>query len=93
MTTQPVFEFRSASVSPARLSPKPVRAMGNVVSICDSPSFSRVFEHEAAEPVRDGLACARAIRAAFFLEGSLGLAIYAIWHFRHVLSAIHLIHL
>jgi len=89
--TQPVFD-RSAPVSPARPSPKPARSIGTVVSICDSPAISRVLEPEVAEPVRDGLACARAIRAAFVLEGGVGLAIYAIWHFRHVISAIHLIH-
>jgi len=43
------------------------------------------------DPVRDGLGCARAIRAAFVLEGGLGMAVFAIWHFRHVISAIHLV--
>jgi len=62
-----------------------------VVSICESPAFSRVIEPDSTEPVRDGLGCARAIRAAFVLEGGLGLAIYAIWRFRHVISVIHLI--
>jgi hypothetical protein len=88
--TQPVFQFRPAPSTPARISPKPTNA--SVVSICDSPAFSRVIEPESDEPVRDGLGCARAIRAAFVLEGSLGLALYAIWHFRHVIGAIHLIH-
>ena len=92
MPTQPVFEFRSAPATPAPASPRLSRATGNVVSICDSPAFSRVIEPDATEPVRDGLGCARAIRAAFVLEGSLGAALYAIWHFRHVITAIHLIH-
>jgi len=90
--TQPVFEFRSMPAKPARVSPKTPRPTGSVVSICDSPAFSRTIEPESTEPVRDGLGCARAIRAAFVLEGSLGAAIYAIWHFRHVIGAIHLIH-
>ena len=77
---------------PARVSPKTPRPTGSVVSICDSPAFSRTIEPESTEPVRDGLGCARAIRAAFVLEGSLGAAIHAIWHFRHVIGAIHLIH-
>jgi len=89
--TQPVFEFRSAPAKPARAFRQPSRRAGNVVSICDSPAFSRVIEPDSTEPVRDGLGCARAIRAAFVLEGSLGFAIYAIWHFRHVISVIHLI--
>ena len=92
MTTQTVFLFRpTAAVAPRTVAKDPA-ATANVVSICDSPAFTRVVEPDQAEPVRDGLGCARAIRAAFVLEGSLGLAIYAIWHFRHILGAIHLIH-
>jgi hypothetical protein len=63
-----------------------------VVSICDSPAFCPATETESAEPTRDGLGCARAIRAAFVLEGGFGLAVYALWHFRHFITAIHLIH-
>lgn len=92
MPTQPVFEFRPVPARPARVPAKPVRTICNVISICDSPAFSRALEPEADEPVRDGLGCARAIRAAFVLEGGLGLAVYALWHFRHVIGAIHLIH-
>ena len=92
MPTQPVFEFRPATARPFRVSPKPAPKNGSVISICDSPAFSRVIEHDAAEPVRDGLGCARAIRAAFFLEGSMGAAVYALWHFRHMFGAIHFIH-
>ena len=92
MPTQPVFEFRPASARPARVPAKPARTIDNVISICDSPSFSRAIEPEFDEPVRDGLGCARAIRAAFVLEGGLGLVLYAVWHFRHVIGAIHLIH-
>ncbi len=91
MPTQPVFEFRPSPAKPARAFLQPSRLTGNVVSICESPAFSRVIEPDSTEPVRDGLGCARAIRAAFVLEGGLGLAIYAIWHFRHVISVIHLI--
>jgi len=89
---QPVFELRPATATPASVSPKPARAKGNLVSICDSPAFARVIPAESDEPVRDGLGCARAIRAAFVLEGGMGLAMYAIWHFRHMIGAIHLIH-
>lgn len=91
MPTQPVFEFRPAPANPVRVYPKAARSIGNVVSICDSPSFSRGMEPDSTEAVRDGLGCARAIRAAFVLEGGFGAAVYAIWHFRHVISAIHLI--
>ena len=92
MPTQPVFEFRPAIARPARVPVQPARTIGNVISICDSPAFSRAIEPESDEPVRDGLGCARAIRAAFVLEGGMGLAVYALWHFRHVIGAIHLIH-
>jgi hypothetical protein len=89
--TQSVFEFRPAPASFAPVSRKSVRPTGNVVSICDAPTYSREIEPDSTETVRDGLGCARAIRAAFVLEGGLGMAVYAIWHFRHVISAIHLV--
>ncbi len=91
MPTQPVSEFRPVTAGPACVSPKPPRKQGIVISICESPAFSRVLEPESDEPVRDGLGCARAIRAAFVLEGGLGMTVYALWHFRHVIGAIHLI--
>ena len=97
MPTQTVFEFeprsaRSTAVAPRPSAPKPSVVTRNVISICDSPAFSSVTETESAEPTPDGLGCARAIRAAFVLEGGFGLAIYAIWHFRHFITMIHLIH-
>ena len=91
MHTQPVFEFRPAPAMLAHLSSKPARATCSVVSICDSPAYSRVMEPDCKEPVQDGLGCARAVRAAFVLEGGMGAAIYTIWHFRHVIGALHLI--
>jgi len=90
--TQTVFEFEPRSARSTAVAPKPSFVSCNVISICDSPAFSRAPETESAEPTRDGLGCARAIRAAFVLEGGFGLAIYAIWHFRHLITAIHLIH-
>jgi hypothetical protein len=95
--TQTVFEFESTSARSTAVAPKPLAGKSsllssNVVSICDSPAFSRATESESWEPTRDGLGCARAIRAAFVLEGGFGLAIYAIWHFRHFITALHLIH-
>jgi hypothetical protein len=90
--TQSIVQFEPRSARSTAFAPKPSIVSLNVVSICDSPAFSRVTESESAEPTRDGLGCARAIRAAFVLEGCFGLAIYAIWHFRHFITAIHLIH-
>ena len=91
--TQTVFLFRQAQATAPRVSSRPATMTSNVVSICDSPAFSAVVEPETDEPERDGLGCARAIRAAFVLEGGLGLLLYGLWHFRHVILAIHLIHL
>jgi hypothetical protein len=90
--TQTVFELEPRSARSTAVAPKPSFVSRNVISICESPAFSRATETESAEPTRDGLGCARAIRAAFVLEGGFGLAIYAIWHFRHFITAIHLIH-
>ena len=72
MPTQPVFEFRPSPAKPARAFLQPSRLTGNVVSICESPAFSRVIEPDSTEPVRDGLGCARAIRAAH--DGEFDLA-------------------
>ena len=93
MHTQTVFNFRPMSAASPRVSREPsAGSSNNVVSICDSPSFIHVIENETPESKRDALACARGIRAAFVLEGGLGLAIYALWHFRHILAAIHFAH-
>jgi hypothetical protein len=89
--TQTVFQLERRSARSTAVAPKPPLVTSNVISICDSPAFSRAIETESSEPTRDGLGCARAIRAAFVIEGGFGLAIYAIWHFRHVITAIHLI--
>lgn len=89
MHTQTVFHFRPSSAKSASVPSTSSRTnVDNVVSICDSPEFCRVIEPGSTEPARDGLGCARAIRAAFVLEGGLGLLIYAVWHFRHLLHLI-----
>ena len=56
----------------------------SVVSICDSPAFSRKVKEEMQHANRDGLGCARGLRAAFVLEGGMGLLIYGIWHLLHL---------
>jgi len=90
--TQTIFNFRPMAAASPRVSREQSAGSNNVISICESPSFVHVIEHEAPESKRDALACARGIRAAFVLEGGLGLAIYALWHFRHILVAIHFAH-
>lgn len=92
MHTQTVFNFRPTSVASPRVASASPAGTSNVISICESPDFVHVIESGSSESKRDALGCARGIRAAFVLEGGLGLAIYALWHFRHIITAIHLIH-
>jgi hypothetical protein len=75
-----VYEFRPAAVQAATASPR--SSFGTVVSICDSPSYK-----DALEPLpsnRDGLGCARGIRAAFILEGGMALFLYGVWQLWHL---------
>lgn len=92
MHTQTVFHFRPTSAASPRVSTESSVMNNNVISICDSPAFCRVTEVESTESKRDALGCARGIRAAFVLEGGLGLALYALWHFRHFITVIHFAH-
>jgi hypothetical protein len=81
---QTVFEFRPSAARSAAVSPHPIIA-ANVVSISQSPAFSREPIVESSDTNRDGLNCVRGIRAAFILEGGLGLLAYGIWHLIHVI--------
>lgn len=89
MHTQTVFNFRPVSAASPRISREPSAGTSNVISICESPAFVHVVENASPDSKRDALGCARGIRAAFVLEGSLGLAIYALWHFRHIIHLAH----
>jgi hypothetical protein len=75
-----VYEFRPAAI---QIATAPSRSsFGSVVSICDSPSRAK----DAIEPTpsnRDGLGCARGIRAAFVLEGGMALLLYGVWQLAH----------
>ncbi len=55
-----------------------------MVTICDSPAFTRKAKEELQAASRDGLACARGLRVALALEGGMGLLIYGIWHLCHL---------
>ena len=86
MSAQSVLELRPTAARSAAVSSQPHYIPATVISICDLPGFSpapEVDEEELKEN-RDGLGCARGIRAAFFLEGAFGLLIYGIWHFWHL---------
>ncbi len=84
MPNQTVYEFRSsASVEPT-VPAAPFFASDNVVSICDSPFFSKNTLTEQADPNPDGLGCARGIRSAFLFEAGMILLACGIWHFFHL---------
>jgi hypothetical protein len=51
-----------------------------VISISDSPAFSRTSEKELVDPNRDGLGCARGVRSAFLLEAGMFVLAYGAWH-------------
>ena len=60
---------------------------GNVVSICDSPAFSKSnedVEDVKIEANKDGLDCARGLRWAFILEAGMVVFGYGIWHLWHM---------
>ncbi|HMG88133.1 MAG TPA: hypothetical protein VK574_20545 [Terracidiphilus sp.] len=83
MPNQTVYEFRSAAVREPAAS-APFFAPDNVVSICDSPFFSRSTLNERPEPNPDGLGCARGLRSAFLFEAGMILLAYGIWHLCHL---------
>jgi hypothetical protein len=81
MSSRPIYELPSA-VPAAAASPR--TSLATVVSICDSPAFVRAVENQKqSDP--DGLGCARALRAAFVLEGGLALLVYGVWHLWHLI--------
>ena len=79
-----VYEFRSSVSVEAAVPPSRFFASDNVVSICDSPSFSRDTHTEQPESNPDGLGCARGLRTAFLFEGCMVMLAYGIWHFWHL---------
>lgn len=82
MRTQTLYEFRPAVTSSVAAIPKSAYVSGKLVSISESPAFSMATE-ESVDRDRDGLGCARGLRAAFFLEGGMVLLAYAAWYFWH----------
>ena len=85
MPSQTVFEFQSAAL-PTVHAPTGSNYFvpGSVVSICESPAFSRREIDETQDSNPDGLGCARGIRSAFLLEAGLALLTYGIWHLWHI---------
>jgi len=80
---QTVHELRPTAARSAAVASSPVHIGASVVSICDSPAFSRRVNEEMQQASRDGLGAVRGLRAALLLEGGMGLLIYGIWHLWH----------
>ena len=83
MRTQTLYEFRPTATNSAVAVSKSAYVGGTVISISESPAFSTLVE-ESSECDRDGLGCARGLRAAFFLEGGMMLLAYTVWHIWHL---------
>jgi hypothetical protein len=81
---QPISEFRPSAARSTDANSTKLPIGASVVSICDSPAFQGKSERSAGDTNRDGLGAIRGIRAAFFLEGGMGLLIYGIWHLCHL---------
>ena len=85
MQSQTVYEFQSAALPTVQGSTSSNYFVpGSVISICESPAFSRREIDEAQDSNPDGLGCARGIRSAFLLEAGLALLTYGIWHLWHI---------
>jgi hypothetical protein len=84
LSSQTVYEFRSAAVREPAVSAAPFFAPDNVVSICDSPVFAKNSPNEWQESNLDGLGCARGLRSAFLFEIGMFVLAYGIWHFWHL---------
>ena len=84
MPNQTVYEFRSAGVRETTVSASSFFATNNVVSIGESPVFSRNIPSESSESHPDGLGCARGLRTAFLFEAGMILLAYGVWHFWHL---------
>ena len=86
MSSQTVHEFRAPAAETALASSAPYYVPGTVVSISDSPTFSRTAEEEQVESNPDGLGCARGIHSAFLIAAGIVLLAYGIrylWHLAH----------
>jgi hypothetical protein len=81
--SQTVCEFPAPAFNIAAPSSKSFFLSASVVSIGDSPSFSRTFEDES-ETDPDGLGCMRGLCSAFLFEFGTLLLGYGIWHLWHL---------
>jgi hypothetical protein len=81
---QTLHEFRPTAARSAAVASDPVHIGASVVSICDSPAFSRKAKEELQDAHEDSLGAIRGLRAAFVLEGGMALLIYGVWQLAHL---------
>jgi hypothetical protein len=83
VSSQTVHEFRSGKVRFASSNSNTYFVPGSVVSICESPAFTRPAKDPLTESDPDGLGCARGVRSAFLFEFAAALLVYGVWHLWH----------
>jgi len=81
---QPVYEFRPTVARSAAQVSTDVYTGASVVSISESPAFSRNVHQELQDANRDGLGCARGLQAALIFEAGMGVLAYGIWQLCHL---------
>jgi hypothetical protein len=79
-----VHEFQSGKVRFASSGSSPYFAPAGVVSISESPAFSRPAKDPLTDSDPDGLGCARGVRAAFFFELGAAILAYGAWQLWHL---------
>jgi hypothetical protein len=84
VSSQTVHEFRSGKVRFASSDSNTYFVPGAVVSICESPAFSRPAKDPLTDSDPDGLGCARGVRAAFILELGAAILAYGAWQLWHL---------
>jgi hypothetical protein len=85
VSNQTVLEFRSGQVRFASSDSNSFFVPGSVVSICESPAFSKPVKDQLTDPDPDGLGCARGVRSAILFELGAALLAYGAWHLWHLL--------
>lgn len=84
MSSQPVLEFQSGKVRFASSNSNSYFVPGSVVSICESPAFSKPAKDPLTDSDPDGLGCMRGVRSAFIFEMGAALLVYGVWQLWHI---------
>lgn len=84
MRSPVVYQSQSASVHSAGIAGT-YQMPGNVISICESPAYTRAAVLDSSETDRDGLGAVRGAWAAIILEAGMFLFGYALWQAWHLI--------